>query len=217
MIATVQGERAFGQPLTGWEQAAGGIAGGLGYQNQPELAAMRNLGRSEVGGYGNEELGAIGRLWGSDILGGGYNPAEQQALGQINRFAGGEIGQSPATQAAMAAVRTPVLNELAQAGLGNSDAVGAALGAQYAPILAQELQTRAQVIPQLANIGQNQRAGTLAATGQLGQMGQAMRQSLLSGAQILVASASNSAAGRPQVLRCLQRSAPPKRGGNRRS
>lgn len=182
-VSDVQGERAFGAPLTGWEYGAGSLAQGLTGMNQLEQGAQRTLGRQEVGGYGNEELGAINRLWGNDILAGGYNPAEQQALGQINQFAGGEIGQSPATQAAMQAVRTPVLNELAQAGLGNSDAVGAALGAQYAPILAQELQTRASVIPQLANMGQNQRAGTLAATGQLSQMGQAMRQGLLSSAQ----------------------------------
>ena len=78
---------------------------------------------------------------------------ESQALAQIGQLTGGPLGSSPATIAAMNAVRNPVLNDLALAGLGNSDAIGSNLAAAYSPILAQEMAQRAAVVPQLANIG----------------------------------------------------------------
>jgi len=110
------------------------------------------------------------------------NP-EQQAIDQVNYLTSGPLGSSPATQAAMAAARTPALQDMALAGLGNSDAVGSNLTAAYAPILAQEMQLRGQVIPQLAGIGSRQVQGNMAETDFLKNLGTTLsgRQSGLMG------------------------------------
>lgn len=118
-------------------------------------------------------------------LAGQINAPEQLAREQIARFTSGDIGQSPVTQAAMAAVRNPALNDLAMAGLGNSDAVKTSLTDAYAPILAQEMATRAGVIPQLAALGQQQRAGQEFGANYFGQQGQQLRSGQEFGANFL--------------------------------
>lgn len=178
-------------------------AEGLGRLRLPEFAALSTAGRA--GQITPEELAALGysrgfgRLRGPEIgalgtaggLGeirdpeqyafnratqfGGLTTPEQMALEQVQQFTGGEIGQGPATQAAMRAVREPIVNELTMAGLGRSGAVADELGKAYAPILAQELATRAAVIPQLAGIGQQQRGGEIAGAQVAQRLGEAQR------------------------------------------
>ncbi len=82
-----------------------------------------------------------------------YTNAEQSALSGMQAFTNGPLGSAPATIAAMNAVRDPALNDLAMAGLGNSDAVGSNLAGAYAPILAQEMQARQSLLPQMAQLG----------------------------------------------------------------
>lgn len=156
------GARAFGDPANAYDIAGTGYAQGAGQLNAQEASA----------------LGVAPTL-------GNLNNPEQAALGQIDRFTSGEIGSSPATKAAMAAVRTPVMNDLAMAGLGNSDALASSLGGAYAPILAQELAIRAGAIPQLASIGAQQRGGQLAGAQLQTGIGQALRGGQQFGAQFL--------------------------------
>jgi len=73
-----QGQRAFGSFISPQEQQAQQLAGGFGQLRFPEASA---LGLSQN----------FGGLRFPELLG----------LGQIGQFAGGEIGQSPATLAAM--------------------------------------------------------------------------------------------------------------------
>ena len=56
-----------------------------------------------------------------------YTGAEQNTLAGINAATSGPLGSAPQTIAAMNAVRTPVLNDLALSGMGNSDAIGSNL------------------------------------------------------------------------------------------
>lgn len=146
------GARAFGNPFNAYDTAGANYAQTQANFNSPEVNAFNTAP-------------TLGNL----------NAPENAALGQIDRFTSGEIGQSPATQAAMAAVRNPVLNDLAMAGLGNSDALSSSLGGAYAPILAQEMSIRAGAIPQLAGIGAQQRGGALAGAQLQSQLGQALR------------------------------------------
>lgn len=157
-----QQQRAFGPQITPQEQQAQNLAGGFGQLRFPEASA---LGLSQN----------FGGLRFPELLG----------LGQIGQFAGGEIGQSPATLAAMAAVREPVLNDLALAGLGNSGAVGTELGGAFAPILAQELAIRAGVIPQLLGLGQQLRGGDISAGALQAQIGAGQRAGDVAGANLL--------------------------------
>jgi len=157
-----QQQRAFGPQITPQEQQAQNLAGGFGQLRFPEASA---LGLSQN----------FGGLRFPELLG----------LGQIGQFAGGEIGQSPATLAAMAAVRGPVLNDLALAGLGNSGAVGTELAGAFAPILAQELQIRAGVIPQLLGLGQQLRGGDVSAANLQSQIGERLRAGDVAGANLL--------------------------------
>jgi len=78
---------------------------------------------------------------------------EQSAYSGMQAFTNGPLGSAPATIAAMNAVRSPVLNDLALSGMGNSDAVGSNLAGAYAPILAQEMQARQSLLPQMAALG----------------------------------------------------------------
>src|SRR4030095_1882050 len=152
------GARAFSDPTNIYDQYGSSYAQrGAGF-NAPEWAAFANTQNRGIGVF---------------------NSPESIALEQINRFAGGEMGSSPATIAAMKAAREPALNDLALAGLANSDAVASNLTAAYAPILAQEMAIRAGVIPQLGQMGASQRAGLLSAAqlqGQLGQQGRGGEQ-----------------------------------------
>jgi hypothetical protein len=148
------GARAFGEPTNIYDQLGGQYARQSGQMTTPEMQALNIAQGSGIGGYNNPEY---------------------QALEQINRFAGGEIGSSPATIAAMKAARDPALNDLALAGLANSDAVASNLTAAYAPILSQEMALRAGVIPQLAQMGASQRAGALTGAQLSGQIGQQLR------------------------------------------
>jgi hypothetical protein len=90
----------------------------------------------------------------SPYVSGTFTAPQLGALGQIQELTGGPLGSSPATQSAMAAIRTPVLNDLALAGLGNSDAVASNQAAAFAPILAEEMRMRAGLVPTEAGIGQ---------------------------------------------------------------
>lgn len=94
----------------------------------------------------------------------GLTPPQMDSYASLMDLTSSPVGSSPATQAAMAAAREPVVNELANAGLGNSSYVGYNLGAAYAPILAEEMQQRFQAIPALQNLGTQeyqQRQGNL--------------------------------------------------------
>lgn len=106
---------------------------------------------------GQQDIGAALR---TQAFGPGLNAPQQDAYNSLTSLINSPVGSSPATQAAMAAVRTPVLNELGNAGLGNSGAVGTELGGAYAPILAQEMAQRFAAIPQLQSIGNAQYAQT---------------------------------------------------------
>jgi hypothetical protein len=88
-------------------------------------------------------------------LGGIYTQPDVNALNQIDQLTGGPLGMSPATQSAMAAIRVPVMNDMALAGLGNSDAVASNQAAAFAPILAQEMQMRASLVPIQQQIAEN--------------------------------------------------------------
>ncbi len=78
---------------------------------------------------------------------------EQSAYSGMQAFTNGPLGSAPATIAAMNAVRNPVLGDLAMSGMGNSDAIGSNLAGAYAPILAQEMQARQSLLPQMAQLG----------------------------------------------------------------
>ena len=95
---------------------------------------------------------AISQFQGQRAFGSPLNFLDAASLAQLNELTGGPLGQSPATIAAMQAVREPVLNDLALAGLGNSSAVGSDLGSAFAPILAQEQALRFQSVPLLQNL-----------------------------------------------------------------
>lgn len=181
MIAQAQWNRAFNQPaLTPWEYWGASQAPTWGTADPVELAALSGA-----------------RNWGQL-----YGP-EQMALQQANYLTGGPLGEAPATQAAMRAVRTPILNDLAQAGLGNSSAVGLELQGGYAPILAQEMALRAQVIPQLGQIGQQQRAGAISQGNLQAQIGEALRRGDIEGANYLAAIGGTEAQRTSQLLQEL--------------
>lgn len=157
-----------------------GLAGAstLGQLRGPEALA---LGSSARGGeLTPQEMIALGL---SGELGRLYTP-EQAALLQAGELTGGPLGSSPATQAAMSAAQSRVMQELALSGLANSGAIGTELSSAFAPILAQEMAMRAQVIPQLAAIGQAQRGGETTAVQAFQRAGEAQRQGLIQGAQI---------------------------------
>lgn len=161
-VLAAYGARAFGQPFNAYDQAATNYANFQTGMQLPEQAALQTAGGAGL-----------------------YNSPELLALGQIGRFASGEIGSAPATQAAMTAVRNPVLNELGLAGLGNSSAVGTELGGAYAPILAQEMAIRAGVIPQLTGMGASQRTGALTGAQLQSQIANALRGAQQFGAEFL--------------------------------
>jgi hypothetical protein len=107
---------------------------------QQQLSQMQ-LGAANTDPRTPEQIAAAGQV--------GQSNNQIAAMNwQANQLTGGPLGQSPATISAMNAVRGPALNDLALAGLGNSDAVGSSTAAAYAPILAQEMQMRANVLPQ---------------------------------------------------------------------
>ena len=176
-ILGAQRTRAFGEPLTTQEQQAQMLAGNFGQMRAPEQSAY-NLSQN------------FGQL----------RMPENFGLLQAAEFAGGPMGSAPATQAAMAAVRDPVLNDLALAGLGNSTAVGSNLGAAYAPILAQEMAIKAGIIPQLFGLGQNLRGGDIAAGGLQAGLGERMRAGDVAGAQRLAQLGATVADRQSQLL-----------------
>ena len=157
-----QQQRAFGPSIAPQETEAQRLAGGFGQLRGPEASA---LGLST--GFG------------------GLRFPELAALGQIGQFAGGPIGSSPVTQAAIQAARAPVLNQLALAGLGTSGAVGTELAGAFAPILAQEVAIRAGVIPQLLGLGQQLRGGDINAASLQAQIGERLRAGDIQGANLL--------------------------------
>jgi hypothetical protein len=130
-----------GQFLTGLQPEIVGQAGQFFGDQTQQIPGLTS---------GQQDIMALQR---QRAFGNPMTAPEQQALDQINFLTGGPLGSSPATIAAMDAVRNPVLNDLALAGLGNSDAIGSNLAGAYAPILAQEQAMRAGVIPQLTGLG----------------------------------------------------------------
>lgn len=205
-----QRERAFGQISTPQELQAAQIAQTFGQLQGPEAQALTQAGTfgnlrfpeatalnlsntfGQLRGPEAQALtqaGTFGQLQGPEAQAltqagtfGAFQTPELAALQQIGQFASGPIGSSPVTQAAMAAARGPVLNDLALAGLGNSGAIGMELGGAYAPILAQEVATRAGIIPQLTSLGQQLRGGAISGAGLQAQIGQALRQGDITGA-----------------------------------
>ena len=173
-----QQQRAFGPQTTPQEQQATGIAGRFGQLRGPERQALDLA--TGFGQLSASELNALGLSTGF----GGLRGPELAGLFQVGQFTGGPIGSSPVTQAAIQAARGPVLNDLARAGLGNSGAVGTELAGAFAPILAQEVATRAGVIPQLFNLGQQLRGGDISAAGLQAQVGEAQRRGNIQAAQM---------------------------------
>ena len=192
-----QFERAF-QPtfFTPEEAWARGMAFGFGGPRFPEVSALTGAGQAGFmtspeaeaattargfGGLRYPEISALSRA----PTFGQFTSPETMALGQIERFTGGEIGQSPVTQAAMTTAREKVLNDLTMAGLGRSGAVGTELAGAYAPILAEEIRTRAGVIPQLMGMGTQLRGGQMQAANLEAQIAERMRVGDVQGAQRL--------------------------------
>jgi len=94
-----------------------------------------------------------------------YTPVELDTLAGIRAMTSGPLGQSPQTLAAMNAVRTPVLNDMALAGMGNSDAIASNLAGAFSPILAQEMAARQSLLPleaQMSQTGFNRQPGLAA-------------------------------------------------------
>jgi hypothetical protein len=85
----------------------------------------------------------------------------------------------------MSAAREPILNDLAMAGLGRSGAIEPALSAAYAPILAEEMRTRAAMVPQLLGLGQTLRGGEISGANLQSQIGERLRQGDVQGAMML--------------------------------
>lgn len=201
--------QGFGQ-LRGPEQQALGLASGFG-----NITGAEQTGLGIAGGFGNLRAAEQAGLGFAGQQGsGGFNFAEQAALGQINRFTGGEIGQSPATQAALAAIRAPIQNDLALAGLGNSGEVGSALAAASAPILAQELQARASVIPQLAGLGQTIRGGQQFASQAFQRAGEAQRAGDVQTAGMFQRAGEAQRADNVQAAQMFQRAGEAQRVGD---
>lgn len=177
-LSQTQLNRAFSNPLTYQELAAQNLSSTFGNLRYPEASA---LGLSS--NFGNLRYPEASALQ----LSGGFGNLrfpEAAALGQINYVSGGPLGQAPATLAAMDAVRNPVLNDLALAGLGNSDAIASNLAGAFSPILAQEMATRAAVIPQLTGLGQQLRGGDISAAQLQQQIGGALRAGDISAADL---------------------------------
>lgn len=151
------------------------------YQNL--MNAQGQLGQ-QVGAT-SQEQGATSSL--NSLTGVAGQPittpdAETQALAQIGQLTGGQIGSSPATQQAIAALEQqyntralPSLqNQLAQAGLGRSGALeqgvadlrGQLFGAEV-PLLQQEISNREQTLPILQSIAQAQQGRQTGATDRL--------------------------------------------------
>lgn len=126
---------------------------------QPEIASQFGqffgINPQQIPGFTPEQQAAFG-LQGQYAFGPGLNAPQQQALSTLTDLTTAPFGQSPATLAAMEAVRNPVLNDLALAGLGNSDAVASNLASAYSPILAAEMQQRYSAIPQYQALGAQQ-------------------------------------------------------------
>lgn len=209
-----QRQRAFGPAITPQERVSQLFSGTLGRLRPTEVGAIDNT--STLGSMRPEEAAAAGIGTGFGKLrfpeAGALNLSsrfgdlrfpEFAALQQIERFTGGEIGESPVTKAAMASIRPKVLNELALAGLGTSGAVGSDLAAAYAPIVAQEIATRAQVIPQLTQLGQQLRGGDIQAANVQASIGQALRTGDVTQAQQLITIGNAARAGNAQAAQIL--------------
>lgn len=140
--------------LSGQEGQALGQLGQLGDLNQQQLPTLSGLENQAVG-----QLGQLGEL-NQQQLQTFYAP-EQQAYGALQPFLQGELGSSPATQAAMAAFYDQALPELqsqlALRGLSRSGAAAESIGrAQqqaYIPLVQQELEQRFQAVPLLQQLG----------------------------------------------------------------
>lgn len=177
-ITGTQFNRAMSPWETGYDVAGTNVAGSLGQMRLPEQYAFN--ASQNLGGMQAPESSAIQNSQNFGTL----RAPEYQALNQIGYFTGGELGQSPATQAAMRAVRNPVLNDLGLAGLGNSGAVETELSAAYSPILAQEMALRSGAINQLSALGAQQRGGDIQAAQLQSEIGGRLRQGGLAGAQL---------------------------------
>ena len=177
-ITGTQFNRAMSPWETGYDVAGTNYAGSLGQLRGPESTAL-----SGSQGFGNMQDPELWAIQNSQNFGALRAP-EYGAMNQIGYFTGGELGQSPATRAAMKAVRDPVLNDLGLAGLGNSGAVETELSAAYAPILAQEMALRSGAINQLTALGAQQRMGDIQAGQLQAGVGGAMRQGDVAGGQL---------------------------------
>lgn len=125
-----------------------------GLQNQitPQFNEFFASQVQDIPGFTQGQMD-INRQLRSQAFGPALNQPQQDAYNSLTSLINSPVGSSPATIAAMQAIRSPVLNDLALAGLGNSDAVGSELGNAYAPILAQEMAQRYAAIPQLHQLG----------------------------------------------------------------
>jgi len=185
------------------EQQARGVTTGLG-----NLQGTEQVGLGLAGGLGNlrgSELNALGTA--GQLSSGGLNQPEQAALQGINFFAGGPLGQSPATQAALASIRPQVQNQLALAGLGNSAEVGSALASASGPILAQEIASRQGAIGQLTGLGETVRGSQQFGAGLQSQIAQAQRQGNTQAAQLFQQAGAAQRAGRIQEANQLNQQA----------
>jgi len=196
--------------LTGAEQQGLQTAGGLG-----QLRGTEQIGLGFAGGLGNlrnperQALGTAGAL-----SQGNLNAAEQAALGQIQRFSGGEIGQSPATQAALASLRPGIQNDLALAGLGNSAEVGSAISAASAPILAEEIRQRSGAIGELTGLGRTVRGSQQFGAGLQSQIGAASRAGDQAAAGFFTRAGEAQRAGDTASAQIFQRAGEAQRNGN---
>jgi hypothetical protein len=142
---------ALANQITGVVPYAGRILTGPGGLVDPHA--------QEVAGMGPQE-----RQWRQEamsMLGGqGLTGAQREARQGLRQFTQGELGQSPATLAAMQAFKAQqlpsILSGSAVSGLGQgaiAEAAAQATQQAYVPLMQQEMQNRLAAQGQLANLG----------------------------------------------------------------
>lgn len=147
----------------------------LRYQQYYQSQAVQNHVANPIGmqGFEGAGIGTLGMLPGIA----GQNANEQFGINALQQFAGGELSNSPAIQAAVAQIASTVgpavENKMAKAGLGRSGALGQelqqAMVGTLLPLYMQGLQQQQSAGGQLAQIGSGQAQRGMQAFGTLGQ------------------------------------------------
>lgn len=145
---TIQGMTGMPQQTAQAANLYGGLPGQAGQQVGVTGLEQQGLGTL------NQMVGVAGQ----DV---GMQGPEYAALQQLAQLTGGPLGSSPATQAGMSAfeqlVKPGMQNDLNVMGMGRSGAgaeqINLARTAAATPLLQQEIQNRANAVPQYLNLG----------------------------------------------------------------